>query len=325
MKSASLSLSDIRSAAAALDGRIVATPTLRLNSSRLAAALPEGARVHMKMELFQQAGSFKARGVLLGIDALSLEERQAGVTAVSAGNHAIATAWGAREAGLSAKVVMMKAADPVRVQAVKALGAELILADNVSEAFETVDRLVADEGRTMLHPFESRHMTLGAATCGLELAEAAGELDYAIVPVGGGGLLSGMAPAIRLARPDCTVIGVEPFGADSMYRSFEKGEAVRLETVDTIADSLGAPMALPQSFALAKAYVSEIVRIEDDAMRRAMRLLYDALKIAAEPACAATTAAICGPLRERLAGKRVGIIACGSNIGLQKFSALTDE
>lgn len=314
---------DIRSAASALKGRIVATPTLLLNSSRLTPALPQGANVHMKMELFQQAGSFKSRGVLLAIDALTDEQKAAGITAVSAGNHAIATSWGARDAGLSAKVVMMKSADPVRIDAVKALGAELVLADNVSEAFETVERLVEKEGRTMLHPFDSPHMTMGAATCGLELAEAVDTLDYAIIPVGGGGLISGMAPAIKQVHPDCTIIGVEPFGADSMYRSFETGEPVRLDGVDTIADSLGAPMALPYRFALTREHVSEIVRIEDDSMREAMKLLFHGLKIAAEPACAATTAAACGPLRERLAGKTVAIIACGSNIGLERFGRLT--
>ncbi len=314
---------EIEKAAAALAGRIVATPTVRLNSSRLTPALPEGAAVHMKMELFQQAGSFKSRGVLLAIDAMSDTEKAAGVTAVSAGNHALAAAWGARDAGLSAKVVMMKSADPIRVEGCRALGAETVLANDVAEAFETVETLVAEEGRTMLHPFESPFMTLGAATCGYELAGAVEQLDYAIVPIGGGGLISGMAPAIHALHPECLIIGVEPFGADSMYRSFQKGEPVRLSKVDTIADSLGAPMALPGSFDIARDHVGEIVRVDDDAMREAMKLLMHGLKIMAEPACAATTAAICGPLRTRLEGKNVGIIACGSNIGVEKFTALT--
>ncbi|MDD9908117.1 MAG: threonine/serine dehydratase [Ahrensia sp.] len=316
--------SQIEAAASALHGRIVATPTLRLNSSRFADALPEKASVHMKLELFQQAGSFKSRGVVLAIDALNQAERDAGVTAVSAGNHALATAWGARAAGLSAKVVMMKSADPVRVEGCKALGAEVVLADNVGTAFDTVEQIIADEGRTMLHPFESPHMTLGAATCGYELGRSVDHLDYAIVPVGGGGLISGMAPGLHAVHPDCTIIGVEPFGADSMYRSFEAGEAVRLDAVDTIADSLGAPMAMPNSFAIARDHVSEIVRLEDDALRQAMRLLMHGMKIMAEPACAATMAAICEPLRKRLAEKSVAIIACGSNISVEKFAALTN-
>ena len=313
-------LQEIRSAAGSLEGRIVATPTLHLNNVRLTAALPRESRVHMKMELFQQAGSFKARGVLLAIDALGEKDRAAGITAVSAGNHALAVSWGAETAGLSAKVVMPKASDPVRVEGCKAMGAEVVLADNAATAFAEAQRLVDEEGRTMLHPFESPFMTLGAATCGLELAESVDTPDIAVIPVGGGGLISGMATAINAIHPQCEIIGVEPFGADSMFQSFEQGTPVRLERVDTIADSLGAPMALPASYAIARENVSEIVRIDDEAMRAAMRLLYHGLKIAAEPACAATTAAICGPLRERCEGKTVAILACGSNIGITKFS-----
>ncbi|MEO1398055.1 MAG: pyridoxal-phosphate dependent enzyme [Pseudomonadota bacterium] len=312
----------IEAAAQELAGRIVATPTLTLNTARLAHRLPESADVHMKLELFQQAGSFKARGVLLAIDAMSNAEKEAGVTAVSAGNHALATAWGAGNAGLSAKVVMMKSADPVRVAGCEALGAEVVLADDVTAAFETVEQLVRDEGRTMLHPFESPYMTLGAATCGLELARAVEHLDVAIIPVGGGGLLSGMATAIRRLFPDCKVIGVEPFGADSLFRSFETGAPVHLDGVNTIADSLGAPMSLPDSFAIARSHVDRIIRIEDDLMRQTMKDMLDALKLLAEPACAASLAAACGPLKAELEGKQVGVIACGSNIGLEKFSAL---
>ncbi len=315
-------LQQIEQACQSLAGRIVNTPMLTLSSDRFTPVLPDGASVHMKLELFQQAGSFKSRGVLLAIDALDDASREAGVTAVSAGNHALAVSWGAKAAELSAKVVMPKSADPVRVEGCKTMGADVVLVDDVGAAFAECQRLVDEEGRTMLHPFESPYMTLGAATCGYEFAKTHPDLDIAVIPVGGGGLISGMAHAIKLTNPKCEIIGVEPFGADSMFQSFEKGSAVTLEKVDTIADSLGAPLAMPDSFALTRKNVTEIVRIEDDAMRRAMRLLFDATKLVAEPACAATTAAICEPLRERCEGKTVGIIACGSNIGLEKFSRL---
>jgi threonine dehydratase len=120
--------------------------------------------------------------------------------------------------------------------------------------------------------------------------------------------------------PKCLVIGVEPEGADSMHRSFAAGSPQAIAKVTTIADSLGAPFALPYSFALARAHVDELVRIDDDAMMMAMALLYDALKIAVEPAAAAATAALMGPLRSRLAGRRIGVIACGSNIGERAFA-----
>lgn len=315
-------IATIEAAARSLSGRIVATPTLTLNSHRIVPALPKDATVHIKLELFQQAGSFKSRGVLLAIDAMSDDDRKAGITAVSAGNHALATSWGAQSAGLSAKVVMPKTADPIRVEGCRAMGAEIVLTEDVGAAFIEVQRLVDEEGRTMLHPFESPYMTLGAATCGAEFAKAHPDMEIVVLPVGGGGFISGMSAAIKLLIPDCTIIGVEPFGADSMFQSFERDEAVHIGSVNTIADSLGAPMALPDGFAITRENVSEIVRIEDDEMRAAMRLLYDSTKLVAEPACAATTAAICGPLRERCEGKRVGIIACGSNIGLEKFQTL---
>lgn len=316
------SLQDIEAACNGLQGRIVATPTLTLNSDRIAPHLPDGSTVHMKLELFQQAGSFKSRGVLLAIDAMTNSQKVSGVTGVSAGNHALAVSWGAKNAGLSAKVVMPNTADKIRVDGCRALGAEVVLTENVGEAFKEMARLVEEEGRTMLHPFESPYMTLGAATCGYEFAKTHPDMDIVIVPVGGGGLISGMSTAIRHLLPDCEIIGVEPFGADSMWQSFEKDGAVQLDGVDTIADSLGAPMALPKSFAIARQNVSEIVRIEDDEMRAVMRHFYDAMKIVAEPACVASTAAIIGPLKSRLAGKTVGVIACGSNISLEKFSRL---
>ena len=313
----------IAAAAARLDGRIVATPTLRLNQARMHRHLPAGCDAHMKLELFQQAGSFKTRGVLLAIDALDETSRAAGVTAVSAGNHALAVAWGARDAGLSAKVVMPRTADPVRVAGCEAMGAEVVLVDDVGVAFATADALVRDEGRTMLHPFESDAMMLGAATVGAELARAVPDgLDAAIVPIGGGGLIAGMAVGIGSVHPACEIIGVEPEGADSMSRSFRVGEPVRLEAVRTIADSLGAPMALPLTYEAARRTVSRIVRLPESAFPPAMRLMFDALKLVAEPACAASLAALTGPLREEMAGRRVAVIACGSNISLERFAAI---
>ena len=316
------SLSEIRDAASALEGRIVRTPTVALNSDRIRHRFADGPSPILKLELFQQTGSFKARGALLALDALDDEGRRRGVTAVSAGNHALAVAWAAGRAGVSAKVVMPETADPVRVEGCRAMGAEVVLEENTHAAFARMDRIVAEEGRVVIHPFEGRFPTLGTATCGLELIEDHRDLEAVIVPVGGGGLVSGIARACKLLSPGCAVFGVEPFGADSLFRSFEAGKPVALPRVDTVADSLGAPMALPYSFAVARANVDEIVRVGDEDMLEAMTWLYDALKLAPEPACAAATAALAGPLRERLAGKRVGLIACGSNIGELKFGEL---
>ncbi len=319
------SLADIEAAAEKLKGRIVETPVVALDAEALAPHLPEDARVTGKLELFQHAGSFKARGALLNVLDFSAEERTRGATAVSAGNHALAVSWAAQQQQVDAKVVMIKKADPVRVEGCRALGAEVVLSEDVHAAFEAVDRIVAEEGRRFIHPFESLLTALGTATCGRECALQMPDLDVMVIPVGGGGLIAGMARAIKLIQPDCRVIGVEPEGADSLSRSFAAGSPQQLEKVDTIADSLGAPMALPYSFALARAHVDALVTITDAAMLRAMALIYDGLKIALEPAGAAATAAVMGPLKQACAGKRVGVIFCGSTIGEARFARLVAE
>lgn len=316
------SLQEIESALEQVRGRVIETPVVALASDKLTDFLPKGARVTAKLELFQQAGSFKARGALINVDALTPEQKQAGVTAVSAGNHALATAWAARRGGVNAKVVMMEYADPVRIEGCRAMGAEVVLVPDVHKAFAEVERIKSEEGRSFIHPFEGKLTALGTATCGLEFIRQVPDMEAVVIPVGGGGLIAGMSRAIKLVNPDCLVFGVEPFGADSMYRSFASGKAESLDKVSTIADSLGAPMALPYSYELTRNHVDEIVRIEDEEMLRAGTLLFDALKLALEPAGAAATAATMGPLKERLAGKRVGVLVCGSNIGEAKVADL---
>ncbi|WP_299919548.1 threonine/serine dehydratase [uncultured Roseobacter sp.] len=318
-------LEEIERATNALAHRIIKTPVVSLSSDRVSAALPEGATVTMKLELFQQVGSFKARGALLSVDRLEVTERKSGVVAVSAGNHALAVSWAAAKEGVSTKVVMPKTADPIRVQGCEALGAKVVLVEDIHTAFVEMDRIKEHEGRVAIHPFEGEMMTLGAATCGLEFILQAPDLDAIVVPVGGGGLLSGIASAVKQVSPDCTVYGVEPVGAAVLARSLEAGKPTTLDHVNTIADSLGSPVSLPYSFSVAQANVDEMVRVDDNEMLTSMVLLYDALKLASEPACAAATAAVCGPLRSRLAGQRVGLVACGSNIAEQRMADLIVE
>lgn len=311
----------IIAAAADLRADIIDTPVLPLTSARWDGVLPDCAGVTLKLELFQQTGSFKARGTLLGMRHLTPAQRVAGVVAASGGNHALAVSWAAKAAGVKALITMPKATDPARIAGCKALGATVQLDDDMAAAFAAMTA-AADAGRALMHPFEAAHMTLGAATCGYDYVRAAPMVDTFVVPIGGGGLISGMACAIKQMNPDAQVIGVEPYGADSMYQSFAAGAPVRLEHVDTIADSLGAPFALPYSFGVAMAHVDRIVRIDDHAMLAAMDLYQQNLRITAEPACAASLAAILGPLRDDLAGRQVGIIACGSNISLARYADL---
>jgi threonine dehydratase len=275
----------------------------------------------VKLELFQQAGSFKARGALLGIRRLTSAQRAAGVVAASGGNHALAVSWAAQAAGVDALITMPKATDPARVTGCQALGATVTLHEDMASAFAAMNA-AAEVGRAMMHPFEAEHMILGSAGCGYEYVQQAPQIDTYVIPIGGGGMISGMACAIKQMRPDARVIGVEPFGADSMSQSFAAGKAVRIDKVATIADSLGAPLAMPMTYSVARAHVDEIVKIEDREMLAAMDLYQQNLRITAEPACAASLAAILGPLKDQLAGRQVGIIACGSNISLARYAAL---
>jgi threonine dehydratase len=317
-------LEEIRATAELLRGRVVRTPVLDWAGPEIGARVCPGTSINLKLELFQHTGSFKARGALTVMLALTDEVRARGVTAVSAGNHAIATAWAARELGISAKVVMLAKANPARVERARRYGAELVMVSDVADAFAIADRIAAEEGRTFVHPYEGPMTARGTGTVALEWLEQVRDLEAIIVPVGGGGLIAGMACATKQLRPGCEVIGVEPLGADSMRRSLAAGAPQKLERVATVADSLGAPYALPYSFDLCRRFVDEIVLIEDAAMIDAMRLALDALKLTLEPAGAAATAALIGPLRERLAGKRVGALVCGSNIDLATYMRLME-
>ena len=232
--------------------------------------LGNAARIFAKLEFLQRTGTFKARGALAALRSLSPEQRAAGVTAVSAGNHAIATAFAAAVTGTSAKVVMLASANPMRMDMCRSFGAELVLADDVHSAFEIAEQIERSEGRFFVHPFEGPEIAAGTGTVGLEICEQNHEFDTVIVPIGGGGLIGGMANAIKQLRSDVEVIGVEPVGADSMSRSLTAGEPQAIDKVRTIADSLGAPFALPYSFELCRSNVDRIVLIDDDQLREAM-------------------------------------------------------
>jgi threonine dehydratase len=315
-------LEAIRATRARLGDRIVSTPVRLWRGLALERRVGADTRVFLKEELFQRAGSFKPRGALANMLDLSPAALARGVTAVSAGNHAMAVGYAATVLGTTAKVVMPRNANPFRVQGCRDLGAEVELVDDVHTAFARVKQIEAEEGRTFVHPFEGPLTALGTATLGLELIEQVPDLDAVIVPIGGGGLCAGVAAAVKLKSPRCLVFGVEPEGADSMHRSFAAGSPQSIDKVRTIADSLGAPYAAPYTFDLCRRNVDELVLVDDDALRRALRLLFESAKLAVEPAGAAATAALCGPLAERLRGRRVGVIVCGANIDAATFSTL---
>ena len=316
-----LTLGDIELAAGILAPMVRETPAWAWRDELAERLLAPGTQALLKLELFQYAGSFKARGALNVMLRLGLPGLARGVTAVSAGNHAIAVAWAAGTLGTSAKVVMPKVADPFRVARCEALGAEVVLADDVHAAFALADRIEREEGRALVHPFEGEGTALGTATLGRELLRQAPDLDAVIVPVGGGGLAAGVASAIKLMKPECLVIGVEPEANDVMFRSLRSGQPERVPEggYRTIADSLSPPYTLPYSLELCRRHLDDLVLVSDDAMREALAAMFRGAKLAVEPAAASAAAALMGPLRERLAGKRVGLIVCGTNIAPERY------
>jgi threonine dehydratase len=311
----------IRANRARLGDLVVETPVRLLVDDALAAVVGTSTRVWLKEELFQRTGSFKPRGalsVMLDLDADALSR---GVTGVSAGNHAISLGYCARVLETTAKVAMPKTANPFRVQMCRELGVMVELVENVHEAFGRVEEIVATEGRTFVHPFEGPKTALGTASVGVELLDQMSEpLDAVIVAVGGGGLAGGVACAVKQMSPGTAVYVVEPTGADSLNRSLKAGAPRAIEAVRTIADSLGSPRCEPYSFALNQRFVDDAVLVDDDQIREAMRLLFRAAKLVAEPAGAASLAALMYPLRTRLEGRTVAVIVCGGNIDAATFS-----
>lgn len=316
------SLQDIRDTARLLAPHINRTPLMPWTSPTLARVLGADTQLHLKLELFQVTGTFKARGALTWALSLTPEQKARGITAVSAGNHAIAAAFAAKAIGAPARIVVLKSANPLRLALARDLGAEIVIAENGPEGFAICDRLVKDEGLTFIHPFEGRNVALGTGTLGAEIADDAPDLDAVLIAIGGGGLASGAARAIKLLRPDCAVYGVEPVGAASMRRSFDSGAPVKLDKIDTIADSLAPPMALPYSFGLARAHIDDVVLVDDDAICAGLAILQAEARVAVEPAAAAGVAALMGPLKDRLAGKRVGLVICGANIDGATYAGL---
>jgi len=280
--------------------------------------------VNFKFELLQASGTFKARGAFSNLLGLDGAQRAAGVTCVSAGNHAVAVAYAAMRLGIGAKVVMIKTASPFRVALCHRYGAEVVMADNGPSAFETVRRIEQEEGRFFVHPFNGQRTVLGTATLGDEWSTQAGALDAVILPIGGGGLAAGVSSAFRLAQPDCVIYGVEPEGADAMAQSFAAGQPIKMGPMQGIADSLMAPHTEAYSYGLCRHNIERLVTVSDDQIRSAMRVLFEELKLAPEPACAAATAALFGPLRDELAGKRVGVLLCGTNTDLSTLSRHLD-
>jgi threonine dehydratase len=313
-----IDIQDIRKAQRQLEGHVHRTPLLgsRTLSERI------GATVLLKVEAFQRTGSFKVRGVLNRLHHLADEERDRGLITVSAGNHAQAVAYAAGLEGVRAVVVMPEHASSAKVDACREYGAEIVLHGDVFDAFTRMEELREQHGYTLVHPFDDPHVMAGQGTVGAEVCEDVPDVDVVIVPVGGGGLLSGVATAVRAVRVSARIIGVEPTGAPAVRRALDAGRPVRLERVDTIADGLGAPITGPNVLEHVRALVDDVVTVQDDGIADALRFLLERCKLLVEPAGAAGVAALMDGTVRVPAGARVAVILSGGNIDLPRLRTL---
>jgi threonine dehydratase len=311
-------LQAIRETLARISGTVHRTP---LMGSRSLATLAGVATFDLKCESLQKTGSFKARGALNKLSQLSNAERARGVVTVSAGNHAQALAWAAQQTGVKCTVVMPATAVSSKVEASRGYGADVILHGTSMDAFQRAHELEASQGFLFIHPFDDDHIIAGTGTVGLELLEQTTMPDIVVVPIGGGGLISGIAVAIKESSPTTRVIGVEPMNATVMRQSLDAGRALRVIPEPTIADGLAAPMAGERNFAIVQRYVDDVVLVSDDEIVHAMRMLLTRCKLLAEAAGAAATAALLAgriPLR---GSEKVVAILSGGNIDLGRLSA----
>jgi threo-3-hydroxy-L-aspartate ammonia-lyase len=316
-----ISLDDVRAAARRLEGVAHRTPTL---SSR---ALDEatGATVLLKAENLQRIGAFKFRGAFNAVASLSDAERERGVATVSSGNHAQALALAARLHGVPATILMPEDAPPAKVAATGGHGAEVLRFDRYGEDRERLlGELVAERGLVPVHPYDDERVMAGQGTVGLELIEDLGPsrpLDLLLVPVGGGGLISGCATAAKALLDGVRVIGVEPEEGDDVRRSLAAGERVRLPVPRTIADGQQLETPGEHPWEVIRERVDDVTVATDAEIVRAMRFLFERLKTVAEPSGACALAALLAG-RVDASGLRVGVVISGGNVGADRFAAL---
>ena len=322
-------LADLEASRERIAGLVYRTPLLSSATAgawtrAATGARPAGDRIHLKAEHLQKTGSFKTRGMVNRILTLSDAERAAGVITVSAGNAAQACAWAARAVGVAATVIMPEAAVRSKLDACRDYGAEVVVhGSHVGEMFAEQERLSAERGLTFMHPFDDPELIAGHGSAGLEILEDLPEVDVVVVPVGGGGLISGIATAVREVRPATRVYGVEPEGANAMRLALDSGAPVRIEP-KTVADGLTAPFAGAWTLAACQRYLEDVIVIDDATILGGLRFAIERMKQVLEPAGAAGLAAVLYghvPVRDR---ETVCVVASGGNVEVSRIGQLLE-
>ena len=314
-----IELADVEAARERIAGRVHRTPTF---GSETLSERAGGAEVHLKAELFQKTGSFKPRGALNKLSQLSDEEKARGVISISAGNHAQALAYASAQEGIDALVVMWQTASPLKIEAARGYGATIDTeAPDIPEAFERLEQLIEETGRTLVHPYDDPFVMAGQGTVGLELLEDVPEPDVVLVPVGGGGLVSGIATAVKGRSPKTRVVAVEPERSRALHESMKAGEPVTVEAA-SLADGLNGPYAGANCVQQCLALGVESVLVTEDELKDAFRFLYTRAKLAPEVAGAATTAALLARKAAVEPGQRVVAVVSGGNVATDTTVAI---
>ena len=308
---------DIASAHERIAGHARRTPAL---TSAAVDALT-GASVYFKCENFQRMGAFKFRGAYNALAQLSADEKRRGVVAFSSGNHAQAVALAGKLLGVPRVIVMPADAPPVKVEATRGYGAEIVLYEKNQDREELARRISSARGLALIPPYDHPHIIAGQGTAAKELIEDVGALDLLLVPCGGGGLLSGCAVAARQLSPRCRVIGVEPAAGDDATRSFKTKTLHTVKDPQTIADGARTPSLGKFTFPLVLRYVDDMLTVTDAELLRSMLFLWERMKIVVEPTGALGA---CALLEKKLDAKggRVGVILSGGNVDLRSIAAL---
>ncbi len=318
-----ISLSDIEEAHRRISDAVYRTPCPK---SEHFTQLSGAQAVFFKLENLQRTGSFKERGALNKMLTLTAEERGRGVIAASAGNHAQGVAYHAGRLGISATIVMPERTPLIKVTSTREYGARVILTgDNYDEAYAHAKTIEQAEKRVFIHPFNDPLVMAGQGTIGLELLEQCPSLDVVVVPIGGGGLISGVACAMKECNPRVRVVGVQTKAVPSMKASFEAGRLVELPAASTLADGISVKRPGELTFQVVQKYVDEIVTVDDEEIANAILLLLEREKSVAEGAAAVTLAALINGKISNVAGKKVALLLSGGNIDVNVISRIIER
>ena len=313
-----ISLDDVYRARERIGDRLHRTPML--SSATLSKRV--AADVQFKAELLQRTGAFKPRGVLNKLATLTDGEKKRGVISISAGNHAQALAYASAVEGLDALVVMWQTASPMKINAARGYGATIDTeAADIPSAFERLDELIESTGRTLVHPYDDPYVMAGQGTVGLEMMEDAPDADIVLVQVGGGGLISGIATAVKALKPEARVIAVEPERSPALHESLKAGEPVTVEA-KSIADGLNGPYAGANCVRVCTELGVESVLVTEDALKGAFVFMYGRMKLACEVAGAATAAALLSGIVVPEPGQTVAAVVSGGNVAPKTAAAI---